>query len=434
MPPAHTAHATRTARRPTPGPAATAAIATATAALIALQLGCPPIAEATAAPDVVAAGQLQNLINTVRAAPGTYTGLWINEKTNTIYVATPATNITPASIAALVAAPTTSTQTLKIQIVKATYTANQLDTIATRVTTDTNLQSAAKKSDATLSTWYPDPITDQVVIGFTKITNTELAAVHAEYGTTARVITQPIAQSAIAKTPLTQATTATTTTPPATNPNPHPPHPQSRSADSAPWYGGDDITFTYNGSGFSCTSGYEFGSTSMSTAGHCGADPTTFYNNGVYTGETYSMQWGANRIDMQLMHGSTYLPYIWAGPGGNTAEPVSGSGGVADGATYCTGGYVTGQNCSAVVEAVDVCIVEYDDVMNDDVTVCDLDEAHSSNNTDIVQSGDSGGPVYTSNSTGAPYAVGTISAANGTTGWWSDMYEEKAIFGQSPAT
>jgi hypothetical protein len=413
----HAVRVVRTARRNRLGIAATA---TATAALIALQVGCPPLAQATAAPEVVAAGQLQTLIDTVRAAPGTYTGLWIDSTTNTIYVATPVSNITPASIAALVAAPTTNAQTMKIQIVKATHTADQLDAIATRVTTDTGLQSAAKKSGAILSTWYPDPITDQVVIGFTKVTNAELTAVHTEYGDTARVITQPIAQSAIAKIP--------------TTPKPHLPRPQTRSADSAPWYGGDDITFTYNGSGFSCTSGYEFGSSSMSTAGHCGGDPTTFYNNGVYTGETYSMQWGANRIDMQLMHGSTYLPYIWAGSGGNTAEPVSGSGGVADGGTYCTGGYVTGQNCSAVVEAVDVCIVEYDDVMNDDVTVCDLDEAHSSNGTDIVQSGDSGGPVYTSNSTGAPYAVGTISAANGTTGWWSDMYEEKAIFGQSPAT
>ena len=77
----------------------------------------------------------------------------------------------------------------------------------------------------------------------------------------------------------------------------------------------------------------------MTTAGHCGN--ATFTNNGAEVGKTYTIQWGNDRIDLQRLTGSTYLPYIWAGSGGNVPEPVSGSGGVAIGGKYCTGGVVT---------------------------------------------------------------------------------------------
>jgi hypothetical protein len=90
---------------------------------------------------------------------------------------------------------------------------------------------------------------------------------------------------------------------------------------------------------------------------------------------------------------------VLLGSGGTEPEPVSGSGGVADGGTYCTGGYSTGQNCSAVVEAIDVCVDVGDGATGATEDVCDLDEAYSSNDTPIIQPGDSGGPVYTSNST-----------------------------------
>jgi hypothetical protein len=114
-------------------------------------------------------------------------------------------------------------------------------------------------------------------------------------------------------------------------------------------------------------------------------------------------------------------------------EPVSGSGGVAIGGKYCTGGIVTLQNCSAVVSAIDICA--YVGTTNQPLTyVCYLDQASSSNSTKIVQPGDSGGPVYTYNSTTDPYATGTICAAGngGLSGLWSDMYEEKVIFGGGP--
>jgi hypothetical protein len=73
---------------------------------------------------------------------------------------------------------------------------------------------------------------------------------------------------------------------------------------------------------------------------------------------------------------------------------------------------------------------------------CDLDQAASSNGSCIIQGGDSGGPVFTAGSTTDPFATGTVTAElKNTAGnlvctqdWWSDMYEEKVIFGTSPAT
>jgi hypothetical protein len=400
---------------------AAAAAATAAAVIAGCAFASAQSA-AAAAPATVTAGQLQNLENVVRAQTGRYAGLWIDSKTDTVYVSTTDAAVTPSFVAAQVPARASGAPAMKIQVVRAKYDADQLDRIAARIPTDSGLRQAAARSGATVSTWYPDPVTDRVVIGFTKVTASETARVRAEYGATARVITAPIAQAAILRVPTAKLPSIMKA---------HALRAQdSRTDDSAPWFGGDLISYTFDGGSWICTSGFDFGG-SMSTAGHCGSDPTAFYNGGVYVGTTHTMQWGNGRIDMQLMNGSTYLPSIWAG---TVAAPVSGSGGVAIGGTYCTDGAMTGQNCTAVVEAVDVCSEENDDGTT--VDVCDLDKAYSSNNTSLIQGGDSGGPVYTAASTGAPFAVGTISAQSngGLTGFFSDMYEEKVIFGQSPAT
>jgi hypothetical protein len=391
-------------------------LAAAMAAAIAgvAQLAGPAVAQAITGPDTVAVSQVQNLINTVRGATTTYAGLWINDKTGTVYVSTTKSGITASTVAALEPRPAAKAATMKIDVVQARYDFAQLARIDGRVIKDAGLRQAAKASHATLSEWYPDLVTDKVVIGFTKVTAAEKAAVRAEYGATARVITVPIAIADIGKV------------------RPGTVHPStSRDADSAPWYGGDEIDFDGD---WSCTSGYDFSTNLMSTAGHCGYDPETFYNDGTFYGRTYAVQWGNGRIDMQLMNGSTDLPYIWAGPGGVYPEPVSGSGGVAQGGHYCTGGYMTVQSCSAVVEAIDVCSVESDDFTGTNVNVCDLDKAYSSNGSVISQPGDSGGPVYTASSVDDPYAVGTISAGedNDTVTFWSDMYMEKEIFHTSP--
>jgi hypothetical protein len=389
--------------------------ASATFALAATALAASTPAQATIAPSVVAVSQVQNLINTVRGQAGSYAGLWIDNASDTVYVSASKAGVTPGTVEALTPRAAVGGATMKLVLVHATYSFAQLEAIDGRVIHDKGLQRAAKASHATLSEWYPDPETDKVVIGFTKVTPAERAEVRAEYGTTARVITAQLAESAVGKGPLTATRSPRTV------------HADvSRTADSAPWYGGDEI----GGGGFLCTSGFDWANDSMTTAGHCGS--TAWTNNGVYVGTTFTLQWGGGRIDMQRMDGSSYLPYIWAGANGTTPEPVSGSGGVAQGAMYCVNGYRTGQNCNAVVDAIDVCRGLNDN--GTEVNVCDLDEAESYNDSVLVQPGDSGGPVYTSNSKNDPYAVGTISGRldNGLVVVWSDMYMEKVIFGSGP--
>jgi hypothetical protein len=399
------------------GAAAAAAAAVAVVAVaVAAQAAVPMAAQAaTGEPATVAVSQIENLNNTVRGATGTYGGLWIDDKTNTVYVSTTKAGISAATVAAMEPrAAAAAAPSMKLVVVPAKYDFAQLQAFAARVKNDQRLQKAAKASHALLSEWYPDPLTDKLVIGFTKVTAAERAAVSAQFGTTARVISAPIFYSTVGKPG--QAATSPRTI-----------RPNSRSADTNPWYGGDQI----HGPDGYCTSGFDWSGNSMTTAGHCGN--ATFTNNGQEVGKTSTIQWGNNRIDMQRLTGSTYMPYIWAGSGGNTPEPVSGSGGVAIGGKYCTGGAVTVQNCTAVVSKIDMCASI--GTTNQPVTyVCYLDQASSSNSTTIAQPGDSGGPVYTSNSASAPYATGTICAEGngGLSALWSDMYEAKVIFGGAP--
>lgn len=309
--------------------------------------------------------------------------------------------------------------TMKLVVTHAKYDFAQLQALASRVTNDKNLRTAAKASHAMVSEWYPDPVTDKVVIGFTKVTAAERAEVRAEYGSLARVITAPTGYVAVGEASVVAKEV----------------RPSSRTSASAPWYGGEELDYNYGDASWVCSSGFEFGNDSLSTAGHCGVDPSTFYNDNAYVGTTDTLQFGNGRIDMQRIGGGSYTPYVWAGASGNTKEPVSGSGGVAIGGTYCTDGYVTGQNCTAIVYAIDVCVNLYFDIFKEYVDDCDQDYAASSNLTSISLPGDSGGPVYTKTSIYGPYAVGTITGEgsdDGAYAYWGDMYEEKVIFHLSP--
>lgn len=407
-------------------PAGLGAVAAAVLAGVTVQAAAVPAAQAATTPSVVAVSQVQNLINTVRGEAGTYTGVWIDDKTSTVYVSAPSASVTPSAVAALEPRAATSaatsanapvatkSATMKIVVVHAKYSFAQLEAIEGRVTHDAGLRKTAQASHATLSEWYPDPETDKVVIGFTKVTAAETAKVKAEYGSTARVITAPVFTSDVLKLSRTAMRAAL-----------------SRTSDTAPWYGGDRLYFD-NGDG--CTSGFEWSNGTMTTAGHCGGDPTSFYNNSgqssaSYEGRTYTVQFGNGRIDMEEFNGSSYLPYVWAGSNGSVAEPVSGSGGVANGGLYCTDGSYTGVNCTAEVEAIDGCYEI------EGINECDLDQAYSTNSSRLAQPGDSGGPVFTHASPDDPYAVGTIVAGNSTGEviLWSDMYMEKKIFGGAPA-
>src|SRR5579859_2649909 len=262
---------------------ASAGVAAAALAIAVAQRGGPP-AQAAVAPGVVAASQVQNLINTVRGDSGTYAGLWLDLARNTVYVSAAKAGVSAATVEALTPRAVSGGATMKLVVVHARYSFARLEAIAGRVLHDKGLRSAAGASRATLSQWWPDPKTDKVVIAFTKVTAAERAAVRAEYGTTARVVAAPVAYAAVGKAAEVRKS------------SPRRVHPNSRTADYYPWYGGDEI----NGSnGLTCTSGFDWSGNSMTTAGHCGS--TSWDNNRVYVGTTFTQQWGNGRIDMQRM-------------------------------------------------------------------------------------------------------------------------------------
>jgi hypothetical protein len=173
--------------------------ASATLALAATALAASTPAQAAIAPSVVAVSQVQNLINTVRGQAGSYAGLWIDNASDTVYVSASKASVTAATVEALTPRAAVGGATMRLVLVHARYSFAQLESIDGRVIHDKGLQRAAKASHATLSEWYPDPETDKVVIGFTKVTPAERAEVRAEYGTTARVITAQLAESAVGK-------------------------------------------------------------------------------------------------------------------------------------------------------------------------------------------------------------------------------------------
>jgi hypothetical protein len=182
----------------------------------------------------------------------------------------------------------------------------------------------------------------------------------------------------------------------------------SRTTDSPPWYGGDLLHLT--AAGGSCTSGFSVadsnGVTYDTTAAHCGNG--TFKQNGQGYGVTVKWEMANNGIgDSQTV--STY-PNSAAGDvftGTNTVRPVE----TVDVATqntgeqFCADGYFTQENCTGIIGNPSMCVH-----FKDGTTTCGLvyGQSHSFTQPNLVQPGDSGGPVYNYNLDGTLDARGLI--------------------------
>jgi hypothetical protein len=286
-----------------------------------------------------------------------------------------------------------------------------------------------------LATWGIDPGTDKVLIGLTKITPQITAAARSAFGDEVTLIRQKRPQLAIklmtlppgyrtAKLSLPHKASARPEKLPAL-PNQTAPYP-SRLTDATPYYGGDRIYRLVSSSGgtliIQCTVAFTWTTPGMTSAGHCGPTGTvwtqgyydtsnnTLYNSGTM-GTVQNTQWGNNRPDAELITKSSWAPYVYtstqgSAPQGGSNPPYVGQTGV------CADGSFTGQNCTGVIGRVGFCTDITDNLTGQVVYVCDLDTATSSNGSTIVQSGDSGGPVYF-NDNGTLYAEGVISASSG---------------------
>lgn len=192
-------------------------------------------------------------------------------------------------------------------------------------------------------------------------------------------------------------------------------HLQSRTNDTAPFYGGDYITagITFCTSGFTLTNAY--GTRYAITAGHCFSSGTLVANGGHSMGTVDFRQWGGGAMDNELIGGGSYAGIIFiggAGSAGNTMEYVGSAANSCTGCYVYENGTVTGQS----------------KVMLTGSTYCDNVDSHVSCNVQGAfavsgkgcQEGDSGNPVFAySGTAGVVIAVGIHHAGNEAEGYCS---------------
>lgn len=189
----------------------------------------------------------------------------------------------------------------------------------------------------------------------------------------------------------------------------------SRTADWAPWYGGDTLQNRVGGSSV-CTSGFSMLSSNVgyaSTAGHCGS--SSWYNNNNLIGSTSALVWSNNSNgDAQLIGASSVGGWVWTT--NTTAVAVRSFSGSGVGDTgICADGSITGERCGSTVNLTNQCLTDG----GTGVTTCGLVVAQSPSGQ-AVQGGDSGGPVYNYRGDGYLNAKGLIWGVNlGNTSQWA---------------
>lgn len=325
-----------------------------------------------------------------------------------------------------------------------TPTASSTTMASTAFTTDVPALAARSGFSSRLVMWYEAG--GRVHISLTTITAADIIELRARYGVSTDITqhspfhvavrTEIVPTSAIG----TQAIKSTTllTQPAATSP-------PSYLLDSAPYIGGDRIIYqstsgsTVSRSECTVTAPVVLKSTSsMLTAGHCSPTGTQWYqgywdgnwSDPVYysgvMGTNVGTSWGNNRVDGEILQGSSYAPDIWTS--GSTLAPIDGAVSPVIGSSVCFDGSFTGYSCGATVQATNVCVNETEGSTT--YSVCGLDYATASH--PIIQSGDSGGPVVMG-SAGRPGHVilsGTISAmGTNEQGLFSDITTLENAFG-----
>ena len=223
-----------------------------------------------------------------------------------------------------------------------------------------------------------------------------------------------------------------------------------RYADTAPFYFGDRLIFSFPGGDIygACTGGFGAtyqGDNVMVSAGHCapygyiGTIPTVV-NNGSFYGEAgcTNVNWckgvsigtvwqtrfkdyatsaqaqaGALSIDLSLTHANT-LPYTFAAGSNSTVTLLHSYPGPArnPSGTVCFSGATSLGYCGFVVQAQPTTVIGYDGVGYAKITVW-----HATANSSAIKvcEGDSGGTVYTHISGGGESILGVVS-----TGWGAD--------------
>jgi hypothetical protein len=144
-------------------------------------------------------------------------------------------------------------------------------------------------------------------------------------------------------------------------------------------------------------------------------------------GKVTRVSFGNGLADAEFMDaaavGTSVSDFVWRGPNPPTGvTKPSGTGTSFIGLTVCFDGSFTGENCHAVVQALD------QQVIVNGVTDYHTEKVTSNNGSVLGQKGDSGGPVFADDGFGGLTAYGNITAGTGTTEWYTDItYELNAL-------
>lgn len=369
----------------------------------------PTVAAAASAEAPMSAAQLNTI---AQENPKSFAGVYI-DKSNVVHVeVVPGIDRTTLSEMRQAAMQSTST---KIVLDTVPRSEAQLRAVMSQVTTK---QPWAGDVAKILSSWSIDPVTDKVAIGLTEVTPQLQQEARRVFGDMV-VLHRQDRFSALdnvikVKNPrIVHVDAAALQARPNTNVAGPP------LVDFEPYLGGDRmIRLIYDSDGEiiaieQCTAGLVWNNGSstpfMASAGHCGPinyswtqgyydpDANEIYETGPM-GTAFANGFGEGGIDgMLLDNDGEYLTELWENLSGSyTATGVTSLHNAVVGEHVCTDGSFTGTKCSGVVTVADAC----DDVKDKNpetgaitiVTVCHETTAVSTEQ--IVQSGDSGGPVF----------------------------------------
>lgn len=184
----------------------------------------------------------------------------------------------------------------------------------------------------------------------------------------------------------------------------------SRTADSAPWYGGDEIKMVSGNTSTYCTSWFAVRNSSnssiMPTAAHCGAG--TWTQNGHTFGKVTSRTF-SGAVDGELIPVTSNSYKVWSDPT-STSRVVTGEAGVETlNGLVCTDGYVDREVCNVQIVGVN------QSISYDGVTITGVTAANQKDGKAAFTPGDSGGPVEITSGSSSTLAEGMIVSHNNTT-------------------
>lgn len=341
-------------------------------------------------------GGLQVVVSIVQGNPELFGGLWVDENTSQVHVATAAPG----------AAQLLAGSNLKIIFDSVDRSTQQLESVRSDLT-------AALDTDQTFRDLYQydvvDVKTNVVTIGLRQLVPTEIDKLKGQFGESISIVEA-------ADTPKAAAAT--------------------RLSDTNPFIAGDRVNNRNNG--LVCTLGFTArrpDAVVILTAGHCGVRNDVIRTTSENVGHVAIRELSANGWDGTLLVDKPYAARMWVGPiNSSTFEFVVGTATLPSGSSVCANGSVSGTRCDGHVSSMNGCYnIDYTNEGYGVIRICHLDITTGSSSNQC-QGGDSGGPLFLPGSGTEDFAVGIIIAAGGQSCFYHEISPLLSHFGASLST